>query len=56
VEKKNYAGQKVLHYLPKEKAGCRWLQAARLDAGLALRGLLEFSQRQPLFKQKENYL
>jgi hypothetical protein len=56
VEKKNNAGQKILHDLPKEKAGCRWLQAARLDARLALRGLLELSQRQPLSKQKENYL
>jgi hypothetical protein len=56
VEKKNNAGQKILHDLPKKKAGCRWLQAARLDARLALRRLLELSQRQPLSKQKENYL
>jgi len=56
VEKKNNAGQKILHDLPKKKTGCRWLQAARLDAGLALRRLLELSQRQPLFKQKEAYL
>jgi hypothetical protein len=52
VEKKNNAGQKILHDLPKKKAGCRWLQAARLDAGVALRGLFKSPQRQPLLIPK----